>query len=554
MGMTLFRIETLVLMQLGNKFNFARKGKTATWINIGLGFAAFCGATLAFVGVFILFKSVLSMPITTYLMSFLILATQVLSIIACTSSLTQSLYASRDNAILLALPAPHSEVYISKLAVAYINEFIKNLFFIIPLMLAFGFMSSQGWWYFLATVIISFILPLIAVLLGALISIPIMYIKKFLKKAEFVYVLLIIALITLLMLFMSHVLSLLPQPLRILSIYGEVIRTINRVMSKVSNYSFFYAWISDVVFAQVIYQNPDPVTGALSVLPPLSALYLLLLIAVLIALNYALSRPLFFRLASHSAENAVQKEHRGANKPSKNTYFAFLKKDILLSVRNFGSLMEEYFLIIAMPFILYFINGFFEVIDLSSRGEALALGVNVIVSLMLITASNTSSASALSKEGSEFVLLKTAPAKTYLITWAKITLNVVLSTFLIILSLLVVGLTGVVNWETLSLCLVVFMLCNAAHIIWSFQFDIKNPLMREYASTGGISSNKNIGRSIAMGMIISLVMGAVMMVLYLLSSRAVTFGVSIGLSALLLIARLIMFDLNLKCLFSDLEF
>lgn len=554
MGMTLFRIETLVLMQLGNKFNVARKGKTAVWINIGLGFAAFCGATLAFFGVFILFKNVLALPMSMYMLSFLMLVTQVLSIIACTSSLTQSLYSSRDNAILLAMPAPHSEVYISKLAVAYINEFIKNLFFVIPLMLSFGFISSQGWWYFLATVIISFFLPLIAVLLGALISIPLMYIKRFLKKAEFVYVILTLAVIALLMFFMHEVLGTLPRPLRILAIYNRMINQIISFMSKVSSYSLFYAWVSDIVFAQVIYRQPDPVTGALSSLPHLSAIYLILFAAALIALNYFLSRPLFFKLASHTAENAVQKEHKGENKPSKSTYSAFLKKDILLSVRNFGALMEEYSLIIAMPFILYFINGFFEAINLSGRGEALALGVNVIVSLMLITASNTSSAAALSKEGSEFVLLKTAPAKTYLITWAKITLNVVLSTLLIILSLIVVGMTGVVNWENLLLCLVVFLLCNAAHIIWSFQFDIKNPLMREYASTGGISSNKNISKSIATGMGISLVMGVVMMALHLLSTPAVTFSVSIGLSVLLLAFRLIMFDLNIKCLFADLEF
>ena len=72
-------------------------------------------------------------PKTHELITFVIFFLQILSIVASTSGLSKTLYKGKDNPILLAYPARHFEVFLSKLLVFYIYEFFKSLFILLPL-------------------------------------------------------------------------------------------------------------------------------------------------------------------------------------------------------------------------------------------------------------------------------------------------------------------------------------------------------------------------------------------------------------------------------------
>ncbi len=529
----------LVLLQLGNKFNLAKKGRNSVALTIALSAAALVGMTIVFIGIFVLFKSFFYIPLTRNFLFFLIILIQIMNIIASISSMTTSLYNSKDNPILLSMPAEHSEVFYSKLIVAYISEYFKNLLFVFPLMLAFGLITGMPLWFYIAAIIMTFVLPAISILISALLSIPLMYISKVFKKLPWIYILVIVGVAVGLFFGIHYLLGSLPDPVRLKAMYNAVMIAIDKSVSIIANNSLFYVWVSNIVFG---------LNGWMS------ALYLLLLVAVLFTANILLSRPLFFRIASRSAESARQKKHKGVNKNSKTTFGAFLSKEVTLSTRNIGVLMEEYGLIALMPFVLYLVNGFLNALVLSPLGKVLAIAINMILGLMFITASNQSAATSLSKEGGEFVLLKTAPSKTQLITWAKMTTNVIVSTIFIIISLVVIWALDVISPLILAQMFVTFIICNIAHILWSMQLDIKNPLMREYASTGGVTDNKNVSRSIAYGLVIALIVGIVSAVAYFALSQTIAFAMVTAFSLLLMLMRLYLFNLNLKCLFADLEF
>ncbi len=537
--MTLFRIFTLVALQRGRKLNY-RQSINKILSFLAIRFGILCAITAGFFGVFIIFKSFFAIPLTRFMLTFLLLFTQILSIVSCTLSLNGSMYGSKDNAILLSFPVEYEEVYLSKLVVAYLNEFGRNLYFIVPVTLAFGFITAQSLWYFAAVLIITFVLPLLAVLLGALISIPVKFIAAFLKKARFIYVLITAAIAVLLLFGINAVLKNLPDPLRILALYFTVIGNIGVFLSKVSNYALFYQWISDILFSNNLWLNLGLV---------------LLLIVGLMALNYLLSRPLFFKMASKTAEHSVQKVHKHKKSGKESTYFAFLKKEAILAVRTAETFLQDYLLIFCMPFVLYFVNGFFRAIDLSPRGESIALAINIMISLTMITSSNTGSATALSREGSEFVLLKTAPAKTYLVTWAKITINIAVSIILIIISLIIIGFTGVIGWDSIIFCFIAFVLIDIGHIFWSFQLDIRNPSMREYAAMGhNVNNNKNANNAVTYGFVIALLSGVLVFGYSFFRGKVIAYIVLIAISLVFAFVRAYLFDLNLKCYFEDMEY
>ena len=77
------------------------------------------------------------------LLILIVLLTQLLSIVSCTVSLSDTLYISKDNQMLMTYPVKHVYVYISKLLVVYILELYKNLMFIFPLFMAYGLMAGN---------------------------------------------------------------------------------------------------------------------------------------------------------------------------------------------------------------------------------------------------------------------------------------------------------------------------------------------------------------------------------------------------------------------------
>ncbi|HPJ23481.1 MAG TPA: hypothetical protein PK113_01090, partial [Bacillota bacterium] len=68
--------------------------------------------------------------------------------------------------------------------------------------------------------------------------------------------------------------------------------------------------------------------------------------------------------------------------------------------------------------------------DRSSLGNQFVLIFNVMITLIIIAASNTASAVAITTEGYEFVLLKTAPSNTQQVAWAKMAFNFVFTSVL----------------------------------------------------------------------------------------------------------------------------
>ena len=279
--------------------------------------------------------------------------------------------------------------------------------------------------------------------------------------------------------------------------------------------------------------------------------------------------PLYFSLASSSGEHSVQKEYSKVNVASKSTFMTFVKKEWLLSIRNFGDFLNNYIFLFAMPYVLFIMVGFYTAIDLNSLGIYMTVTFSGFVALLMCCASNTASALAITKEGSEFVLLKTVPADSSNMAWAKIFFNLIYSTVMIIISFALViifcpmfdeGANGMpwpwlINNDWLWLMMIAVIFMNAGLVFWSFQIDIMNPKLREYASSGDTSGMNNASKSILIGLIISVVY-TVLVLLFLLDTpnMVLNWSIIMGLSIIFCGARLYLFIDHLKYIFPNIEY
>lgn len=532
------RIKILTLLQLGNTMQITKNNdKKKIFLFFFLRACLVVGITAAIYFLLTLIKNVLFLPVNMGMLTFFLFVTQVISIIATANSLMHSLYTSKDNAILLSYPAKPDEVFFSKLIVEYLREIKKNLYFLFPLLVAFGIITSGGVLYFIFTIFFFFLIPIFPVFIGALLSIPLGLMKKYLDKVPFVYLILLIALVALVFIGLNSFVDSIPKPLRIIAIYNTFINGVTQFIVSANKYALFYTFITNILY---------------SINTLLNLLYILLIAGGLIVLVLLISRPIYFSLVSFQTEHSVKKTKKAENTNKKPTFVAFLRKEILLTIRNVNQVITNYFLVIVAPIILFAMNVVMSAIITSTLGDGIIVAFNIIVGGILILSSNTQSASAITMEGGEIVLLKTAPSNTANMVWAKMFVNIVLSTLLILISSIILSISNIMEPAMVWGVFAVLVLINWGHILWSFQLDIVNPKLRDYAETGRLE-NSNTSFSMTLALIISVVMGALALLLFI-DNLDVAWLKIIAIAAAFFVLRFYFLIINLKAYFKRIEY
>ena len=519
------KLKILTLLQLSDRV----KIKKDMTIPQKLGVA---GKTILGMGVsygifdllFFLIFGLINFKASENLLILVLFLMQVLSIVSCTISLSDTLYISKDNQMLLTYPVKHIYVYISKLVVAYILELYKSILFTFPLFMAYATMVSgvMSVNFVISLIFYSIILPLFPVLIGAIISIPFVFFGKLLKKVYWLKAVMTLVLFVGLGVLTGFIIKILPNPIRIVALYNSFIKAFEEVVDNVNKFSLYNMFIG-----RALYGNK----------PLLNDLFAFLSLLGIAIVAVGVSLPLFFKLASSANEHSVDKQYGDKNVVHKSTFFTFMRKELTLSIRNIGDFASNYLFLFILPFVLLIISAIFVRIDRNDLGVSMTYGFIGLITLIMLSASNTASATAISSEGTEFALLKTAPGKTSNIVWAKILINAILSfiSLTITFILLSIFLDEFVVQSRLWIVYVFVLLIDIGLILWSIQLDILNPNMKEYANSQNRGEIKNFSTSILIGVIVSSIFSAILILIYISK-------LDISIIAIVLIGLALLFD------------
>lgn len=533
------RLKILTLLQLSNKINLRFLQNRRFAANVALG--ALVIVLLSGVMGFLLYlvKNVLYIPVDVYFVIFILLITQLVSILSSTNGLITDLYSSRDNQILLAFPVKNDEVFISKLMTYFVHEFIRNLSFLIPLLIGFGFVNRMAWWYYANIPVLIFLLPALSVLIASLVSLPLMAVLHFFSKRNLLSLLVLMAVLVAAFFGFTWLVEKIPSPIRIVQLYNRFINNLSLFMQTAALYASIYNVIGKILFGIRLLRG-----------------YFILLGTVggVLVLAFVISRPLYFRLVSRTMETADERLRRFRVRPRKSLFSTFLWKEWKISSRSVNEVLANYSILFVFPFFLYLLNTIYLNIPRSGLGNVLMVVFDLILSLFLVTASNTAAATAVTTEGYEFILLKTAPSDTGKIAWAKLALNLSVSTGIIALSFLAFHF-ALPNFPSADLwgLIGVLLVVDWAHIVWSLQLDILEPRLAEYALTGSLSNNPNVAKSVSGGFVLSLVFGLLFAGLKFVAPEWAWTGTLAAAGAFLLF-RIAAFSGFLRAYFPDIEF
>lgn len=431
-------------------------------------------------------------PIKDNHIVFILLAFIVLSILEMSSNFVNTLYKSKDNMILLSMPVKASEVFASKLLVRYIREVKKMAYFIVPMFFGYyllAIVDNLTFTFFLRLALMFVLIPLFIVLISGLISIAFVGLDYLFKRVPFLKSLLTVGLIVGGFILVINLVGKLPTNLPIKELWYEIVKNISDFIDiTVEKFTIFTQCVRNFLFKDSW----------------LSFAIIFGIIAVLLVLCIFVCFRVFFKLSSSATEISSSKVYKSSMKQQKNIFLVFLKKEIKSYLRSDDQVLNTFMYLVILPLLLFALNKIFNALDISKTGSVLIVCINILISIVLLTASNVSSASAISREGSEFYLLKISPADTKVICLAKMTVNIILST----LSIVGVGIAlGNVEYVTpqaaIFICIILFFV-NIGHICWSLELDILNPKIDQYkAGEEVVNDNSNVSTSVILGLVLA---------------------------------------------------
>ncbi|MDR0855398.1 MAG: hypothetical protein LBN25_03405 [Christensenellaceae bacterium] len=516
---------TLVAMQLKQKLNLKHLNSPFRVI-FGLIFAAAKFAVITIALNFVISLSVQfsilslvkgSFPIGALTLGFAVIL--IASIISVTTQLTDTLYLSGDNALLLTYPVNADMVFVSKLIVFYINELKKNLNTMLPLFVAYAMYVSANPVIYAFLLLWYPIVSLIPVIFGAILSIPFLFFRMRMRENRIVQIVMAAAGIFAVVWVIFSIARAIPPGFDLVVGFGKysmaITDTINRLVyfDKYKPLTFFtegrglfqpFRWICEGIGGRYVGGEMVQV-GAWSWQSPL---WFFGILATAGTALYFAERVFFFKMASKPMEFKARK--RDVDKPNRKAipFFSSLKKETLAVLRSPEKFFSTYLTVFALPFIIYLLNKMFLNMDTDIMGEGMVKAVNVLILALVALTNNTHLASILSSEGQAAYILKSNPQSRWSLILSKAAIPMLMSLLSVTASIIVMGYFAKMGRSEIAFTAITIFLLIFGHAAQSAESDILKPQYKKYFGGAFDGINPNEAKSTGIAFALAIVFGA----------------------------------------------
>ena len=497
----------LVKMQLKERLNFKRLDvKNVKVFNI---VASTIGAILKFALVFVLCAAFLLVAkilglfsltgtVPSSVISVIFSVMMLASVFSCVVGLTKSMYYTRDNAVLLTLPCLPTQVYLSKLIIFFIFELKRNLSFTVPLFLAYFVTHKYGLfaypWMFFCMVFIS----LFTVAIGALLSIPAMWIANFFRQHRWLQMSSLAVVVVTAVVGMFYAISLIPENIDIIATWKT---TYWQIQDLLESYCEKFSLLYDITLLML------GETKSLVTTFPIgrTALRFFILVgatAVLLVAGFLIVRPLFYSMASKPFEY-LKKPTKAKQNKLRGRRWSAVYNEWLIAIKSTDRMFANVGILVSIPILIFLLNKIFLAMLTRELGNHMIIAFNVLIILLVALNANCYAASIFSKDGRSSYLIKTQPSKYPLLILSKLLPNTafvslsLFGTFIIML-----GTVGLAKGQ-LFLLMISLGFVYLSHMLYSAELDLMNPQIELYATVGNSDNNPNETKSTVTAFLIS---------------------------------------------------
>ena len=505
----------LVMMQLKDKIDFSfLRSKKSTITKVVFTLLGFIAVVFAFYMLYTvsvtlhLFSQLNIFPVAAIVVLFTLMF--VLSCISCTFGLMKTMYFSTDNQVLLTLPVKANQVFLSKLIVYYIYEFLKNFYFIFPMFIAYGLYSGFSILFYPWLIICFAFITLLPVLIGAILSIPLMFITSWLKQLPVVKAILLVAVLGGVVFVAVKLISIIPENINLIESWPTLSWQIQDFLKWFAKVMLPFAWL-----VQLVCGKPVNLTNQLfSVDTILILLGVIAASAVLFLISFYVSRPLFFKMASKPFEY----KKRLIRKTYKNKFYKPLHSGIRTNVktafRTSDFLYNYVGILIVLPIAILLLNKIFNAMNTKLLGLYMTLSFNILMMLLILLASNVMISSLYSKEGRSSYYFKTMPKAYTKVLFPKLVFSLSISFVSVLTATTIFAVFAKLSVINSIMCFLFIYLVYVGHLFWSAELDLMNPQNEQYATTGTSVNNPNEKKSTLYAFILAFVLFVISLLLF----------------------------------------
>ena len=542
-------IGVLVVLQLRGLFIFSfRKNKKETLLKLFfyvLGIAAMTGL-LFLVNFFLEYFHVLGMNphLPLPLWNVVFLAFSVFAFLSTLFRINDSLFYSKDNEILLAYPVPAEDVFLSKIIFYGIQELVRSLFFLFPLLSSIGISYGMGAGYYFYVFLATIVLSLLCVSVSSVLSLPLFHVRRFFARFPLLQSLLFLALLIAITALVFLAMNALPENLALIEKWGlEYFPAIVRFTRDFSLWLYPFSLLSMAAVGYIPWESgmmssPNP----FSLFPILALLGVILLTAGCLVGAYFLSKKTFPALALKSQE-FDKKETIGQGKKNHSLPgpLSHVKREVLVGLRDYKALGNYYLLFIVTPLAILILNSLFHSMRKSYSGEILTLFFNGLIMSLIALASNVTVSSLYSKEGQAGVITHSFPEDTLYAFMSRLFLRAIIMTASLIFSVVIYARLTTLDFVPMIPLFFCVYLLYLGHLLWSAELDIMHPKLSLYAKVGNKTSfNANELKSMVFALLFAFLFAGLLLFFMLENSNVGIYHL-LAFSGFFFVGRTILF-------------
>ena len=530
------KVLMLFKLQMDNKSDLLKTVTPRTMISALLkSFALIALGTLA-LSYFLSKVFVLGFAINQELLAIVLLCTQLISLVFAVGNVINTLYLSRDNQMLMCLPATPNQLFVSKILLIYVNEFTVNLAMALPLFYVLGSFSTFGWTYYASIIPLLFVLPILPIVLAAFLSIPIMAIIKFMKKHTFISIVSMFTLIAgCLWIYVTFIGSI-ASNFDIANKQYETVRAINTQIAAIGTLIPVYFNLAGAMI--------DPTKWYVFAIILLASL-------ALFALTILFTRYFFFKTAMSSIENTIKSNAKKGKLKKRGVFTTLLLKEIRCVFRSSTDVFEYFLFTLLMPFIVFSYDKLLMSLTVNQAGQNMISGAHVMVVSILAMLSNISSASAVSRDGGNFYTSKIVPVNYYAQMFAKFAFNAIFTLGALVLTAVVSSFVYPIWKIALGYTAVAF--AAVGHIAYSIDTDIKNPTVINVGDEKSATVSKSTPKSLIYGLAIGFIMGLIIILMSSVENVVMPYVILICASIVFMIYRINTLILRINSRYDKIE-
>ncbi len=411
---------------------------------------------------------------------------------------TKDLYFANDNKVLLTFPTNGNTLFLTRLSVSFINTYIRFLTLEIPFLIGYFLVSNYPVYMIFVILFIFLLVDLLFVLVSALLSVPLYFIKRFLYTHSIAKRILIVFFSLLIISVSSYIISIIPEKIDIFTNWSPYFTRIQEGLKFYSNKLSFFYETSKLYFGFYTgYTFAYFVGAALPGLYTFIAVVLSLPILFILGLSFA--SPFYLKLASGNDEIMEKTKKTFKREKTRSPFAAQARKELLLYFKD-SDMIAYSGLFFYLPLLLALISKIFMAMDLNKRGLSYVQVAILLITLLITLSSNSNIAKIYSKEGGAFKLGRTYPVKNGLLITSKLFLPSLLGTVSIIASYIIISMMRKdLMAENLILGLGILFI-YLGHLLYSASLDFTNP-QSSFGDVSFLSNNEN--RSIIFAFAIS---------------------------------------------------